>query len=34
MKAKYCMYCGKKLKKEDKLESCCNKCNDIINDGY
>lgn len=25
-KAKYCMYCGEKLRKEDHLEGCCNRC--------
>lgn len=30
MKAKYCMYCGEELTKEDHLEGCCNSCEDKL----
>ncbi len=28
MKSKYCMYCGHNLESEDRLEGCCNNCDD------
>jgi hypothetical protein len=24
--AKYCMYCGRELTKDDRLDGCCNDC--------